>query len=144
MRTPRILLAFTFLLLSAFPLNAAESDGSLGEQLVRKLFADMKAGNVTAVEAVISPAFQSIHQDGARDRDQEIELVRNLNMGELTLDNFKTTRSGDLLVVTYSVSANETIDGKRLSSSPAYRLTVFQEDGGEWRWIGHANLKPMQ
>ncbi|ASQ90489.1 hypothetical protein CHL67_05735 [Prosthecochloris sp. GSB1] len=143
MRSARILLAFTFLLLSAFPLNAAESDSSLGEQLVRKLFADMKAGDVAAVEAVISQAFQSIHQDGTRDRDQEIELVRNLNMGELTLDDFKTSRSGDLLVVTYSVSVNETIDGNRLSSSPAYRLTVFQKEGGEWRWIAHANLKPL-
>ncbi len=135
---------FLLLILSATSLRAGDDGMPTGEQLVRKLFAEMKAGNVSAVEAMISPAFQSVHEDGARDRDQEIELVRNLDMGEVTLDNFTETRSGDILVVSYTVSAEETIGGKRLSKKPAYRLTIFQQTGSGWQWAAHANLKSMQ
>ncbi|NEX15006.1 MAG: nuclear transport factor 2 family protein, partial [Prosthecochloris sp.] len=98
-----ISLALALFMLIASPLFAAVNAQYPGEKLVRKLFADMKSGNVTSIEAMISPAFQSAHQDGARDRDQEIELIRNLKMGTFSLGDFKESREGDVLVVTYTV-----------------------------------------
>ena len=130
-------------MLIASPLFAAVNAQYPGEQLVRKLFADMKSGNVTSIEAMISPAFQSAHQDGARDRDQEIELIRNLKMGTFSLGDFKESREGDVLVVTYTVSTEETIDGNRLDREPARRLSVFQKTEKGWLWVAHANLKVM-
>ncbi len=139
----RISLALSLFMLIASPLFAAGNAQQSGQQLVRKLFADMKSGNVTAIEAMISPAFQSVHQDGARDRDQEIELIRNLKMGTLALGDFKESREGNVLVVTYTVSTEEMIDGKRFSGEPTWRLTVFQKTEQGWRWVAHANLKGM-
>jgi len=135
----RMLFSCVALLLLAFPLRAEDT----GEQLVRQLFADMKAGNVLAIEAIISPAFQSIHQDGPRDRQQEIALVEHLNMGSLVLGDFVETREGNVLVVTYSVFTDERIAGERLSGNPARRLTVFLQTSEGWRWIAHANLQSM-
>ena len=138
-----ISLALALFMLIASPLFAAVNAQHPGEQLVRKLFADMKSGNVTSIEAMISPAFQSAHQDRARDRDQEIELIRNLKMGMFSLGDFKESREGDVLVVTYTVSTEETIDGKRLDREPARRLSVFQKTEKGWLWVAHANLKVM-
>ncbi len=139
MSTIRMFLSCVVLLLAAFPLSAEET----GEQLVRQLFADMKTGHVSAIEAIISPAFQSIHQDGPRDRDAEIALVKHLSMGSLALDDFVETRDGDALVVTYRVTTEEHIAGKPLSGKPARRLTVFLRTPDGWRWLAHANLQSM-
>lgn len=144
MSASRIIISVVFSLLIALPLRASEPDGQIGEKLVKQLFADMKSTNIPAIRKIISPAFQSIHQDGARNRDQQIELVRGLHMAEPVLGDFVVTRNGSVLVVTYTVSVEETIGGKQLSGKQARRLTVFQETPEGWRWIAHANLQAMQ
>ncbi|MBM3163609.1 MAG: nuclear transport factor 2 family protein [Chlorobi bacterium] len=144
MTAPRILLSIVVSLLFALPLRAAEPARQTGEKLVRQLFADMKSANIPAIEKIISPGFQSIHQDGARNRDQQIELVKGLNMAAPVLGDFIETRNGNILVVTYTVRAEEIIGGKQLTGKPARRLTVFQETPEGWRWAAHANLQAMQ
>lgn len=140
----RFIIPVVFALVCALPLRAAEPTGQAGEKLVRQLFADMKSANIPAIRKIISPAFQSIHQDGARNCDQQIELVKGLNMAAPVLGDFVETRNGSVLVVTYTVKAEETIGGKQLAGKPARRLTVFQETPEGWRWIAHANLQAMQ
>jgi hypothetical protein len=140
----RILLPVVFSFISALPLRAAEPVRQTGEKLVRQLFADMKSANIPVIQKNISPAFQSIHQDGTRNRDQQIELIKGLNMAAPVLGDFVETRDGNVLVVTYTVSTEETIGGKRLPGKPARRLTVFQQTPEGWRWIAHANLQAMQ
>lgn len=140
----RFIIPVVFALVCALPLRAAEPAGQTGEKLVRQLFSDMKSANIPAIRRIISPAFQSIHQDGARNRDQQIELVKGLNMGAPVLGDFVETRNGSVLVVTYTVKVEETVGGKQLTGKPARRLTVFQETPDGWRWIAHANLQAMQ
>ncbi|MCD6318372.1 hypothetical protein J7M02_04835, partial [Candidatus Aerophobetes bacterium] len=53
----------------------------LGETLVRQLWEDMKEGNITRIEDYIAPGFQSVHWDGSRDRNEEIQLIKNLDLG---------------------------------------------------------------
>ncbi len=145
MSASRILFALVFSLLSAMPLRAAEQPvRQTGEKLVRQLFADMKSANIPAIRKIISPAFQSVHQDGTRNCDQQIELIKGLGMAPPVLGDFVETRSGSILVVTYTVSAEESVGGKRLPGKPARRLTVFQETHEGWRWVAHANLQVMQ
>jgi len=143
-----LLLALTLALATAIAhqaVRAAESaDADIGQKLVRDLWAKLKAGDATAVKQMMSPAFQSAHQDGARSRDEELALIANLHLGPYTLSNFKTTQDGPTLVVTYLVSVEETIDGKRLSRKPEPRLTVFIKSDTSWKWLAHANLKPLK
>jgi len=40
----------------------------------------MKSGNIERLESMLPEGFQSIHQDGARNRSDEIKLLKNLEM----------------------------------------------------------------
>ncbi len=107
------------------------------------MWADVKAENWPAVEARLAPAFQSVHPDGARDRTREIALLKGLKLGDYLLKDFMVTRSGNDLIVSYSVTVQETIDAKRLSTKPSMRLSIWTKTGAGWQWIAHANLNPM-
>ena len=97
-----------------------------------------------AIEKTISKGFQSVHQYGSSNRDQEIELIKGLKLGEYTLTDIKITQDGPVIVATYFVSVEETIKGKILSKEPAPRMSVFLKTDSGWKWIAHANLKPLK
>jgi ketosteroid isomerase-like protein len=146
--------ALTLILISALTLVAAnsnlqavetpENDQALGERIVRQVWADAKAPNIKAVEQWLARGFQAVQRDGVRNRQQQIELIKKLNLGKYELSKFKVTRSGPVLVVTYIATAPQTIKGKRISGVPARRLSVFLKTKDGWRWIAHANLMPMK
>lgn len=115
-----------------------------GEALVRQLWIDFKSRDKALFNHWLSDAFQSVHEDHARDKADEIKLLMGLHLGKYTLDNFKSTQDGKTCVVTYSVSVHEMIDGKYLPKAPAERLSVFTYNKGNWKWIAHANLNPMK
>ena len=141
------LMAATVLTLSAASVNSQpqspSSGASEGEKLERQMSADIKAKNWNAVESRIAEGFQSVHPDGARDRAGEIALLKKMNLGEFTLSNFKSTMIGDNIVVTFTMTVAETIDGSRLPAKPAYRLSVWKKGENGWQWISHANLTPI-
>lgn len=123
--------------------DTANTEAPDGEKLERQMAADIKAKNWTAVESRIAEGFQSVHPDGIRDRAGEIALLKGMNFGEFTLGNFKSTTIGDSIVVTFTMTVAETIDGKRLPAKPAYRLSVWKKGVNGWQWICHANLAPI-
>ncbi len=114
-----------------------------GEKMEKQIWEDIKAKNWEAVESKIADGFQSVHPDGARDRAAEISLIKNLNVGETALSYLKSTVNGDNIVVTYMISAQETIDLERLPTKPAPRLSVWKQGASGWQWICHANLTPI-
>src|ERR1700758_297083 len=98
----RAVCAASFLLLSPLFVHAqspSPAGASEGEKMERQMWADFKAKDWEAVERRIADGFQSIHPDGPRDRAGEITLIKNLNLGEFTLSNFKSTVNGDNIVV---------------------------------------------
>lgn len=141
-----VMMTIVFLIISQSGVIASGSttELALGEDLVRELLNDFKTQNISALEKKIAPGFQSIHEDGARDAEAELKLLKGLNLGEYTLSNFKVTQVGPAIIVSYFVSVEETIDGQRLSSKPAARLTIFLETDTGWQWIAHANLNPLK
>jgi hypothetical protein len=120
------------------------SDISEGEKLERQMASDIQAKNWKAVEARIADGFQSVHPDGIRDRAGEIALLKKMNFGAFTLGDFKSTTIGDNIVVTFTMTVPETIDGKRLPAKPAYRLSVWKKGVNGWQWISHANFTPIR
>jgi hypothetical protein len=125
-------------ILSAVWLRAEETpaapEASQGEKLEREMAADIKAKNWNAVESRIADGFQSVHPDGPRDRAGEIALLKKMNLGDFTLSNFKSTVVGDNIVVTFTMTVAQTIDGKQLPPKPAYRLSVWKKGAGGWQW----------
>ncbi len=110
---------------------------------MREIWAEIKAQNWSVVESKIAPGFQSVHADSARNREVQIKLLKNLNLGEYTLSNFETTRNGSVIIVTYFAAAKETIAGEKVSSKPTMRLSVWLETENGWQWIAHANLSAI-
>lgn len=115
-----------------------------GEKLVRTLWSDFNSDDETVFQNWIADGFQSVHEDKARNKNEEVKVLMALHLGEYTLDDFKTTQDENVMVVTYTVAVHETIDGKVLPTTPAERLSAFMYDGKDWKWIAHANLNPMK
>lgn len=143
MKPVKLFCMFALICSVALPLHAASPDESTGRSLVESLYAHMKAGEIGALKAMMPEGFQSIHQDGARSRSQEVSLMKKLHMAGFKISDVAVSRSGNALIVTYAVAAGETIGGERLSEVPAPRMSIFQETDGGWLWIAHANLKPL-
>ena len=138
-------LVFVYVAVSQVSLRGegVPSTTNLGEKLVRQLWNDIGSGDMEAIQKSIAKGFQSVHQRGAGNREQEIELLKHLKPGEHALSNFQVTQNGPVIVATYFVAVEETIEGKRLSRKPAPRLSVFLKTDSGWQWIAHANLKPL-
>jgi hypothetical protein len=114
-----------------------------GEKMEKQMWEDIKEKNWKAVEGKIAEGFQSVHPDGARDRANEISLIKSLNVGQIAFNDFRSTMSGENIVVTYMISLQETIDLERLPTKPTPRLSVWKKGMEGWQWICHANLNPI-
>ena len=125
------------------PKASAEPD--LGETLIRQFFADAKRGDPAAIERTLGEGFQSVHTDGMRDRAAEIELIRTMKLGKSTLTDFKTTRNGPALVVSFEVNApGEVLGGKQVGEGTHERMAVWLETSQGWQLIAYANLAPLK
>jgi hypothetical protein len=114
-----------------------------GENLYRQFLSAIAGQNWSAVEAMISPSFQSAHSDGARGHVAELALLKGIDLGTYTLHDFKVTKADSHLVVTCMISIEETIDGERLSTKSSTRLSVWDKTSKGWQMIALANLNPV-
>ncbi|MBA3016870.1 MAG: nuclear transport factor 2 family protein [Proteobacteria bacterium] len=138
-----MILTFAFATPTVLANQEVATEKGLGEKLLRQLWADMQKPDMEAIEKTIAKGFQAVHQYGSNNREQEIKLIEGLKIDNYTLSNIQITRNGPVIVATYFVSVEETIKEKRLSKKPAPRLSVFLETDSGWKWIAHANLKPL-
>ena len=139
--TPLILISLVIVAIIFFACDST-SEKVDGEILVQEVWKAMQKNNVDFIANILDPAFQSIHQDGARNYNQQIELIKGLNMGDYKLSDFKVSKNVNTLNVTYFVEVTETIDDVVLTKKSA-RLSVFSKTPEGWKWISHANLVPI-
>jgi len=115
-----------------------------GEKLLTQVWENMKTTNIKEIEKTIAKGFQSVHQFGADDSAKQIKLIKNLKLSDYTLSKINITQNGPVIVASYFVSVAETINGKRLTKKAAPRLSVFLKTADGWKWIAHANLRPLK
>ncbi len=120
------------------------SGDDTGEKLVREVFRKIKNSDIAALEKMMAEEFQAVHDFGASDRKGEVETLKGIELEEYRLGNFKTTRREDILIVTYTVKAEETIKGEEVEDEPVPRLSVFVNTDSGWKWIAHANLSSLK
>ena len=112
-----------------------------GESLVREFFQDIHNSNISGLQNKISRHFQGIHNFGATTKEQELRTIKDIKLEKYSLGNFQVTGDDDILVVTYTVEAEETIKGKEVPKKPIPRLSVFvRGENSNWKLIAHANL----
>ena len=122
---------------------AAADDQALGEKLVRDLWQAVQAKDWKKVEKTLAPGMHYVNQAGALDRRGYLAQLKGLEFGQISLTDFKATRQGRVLLVSYRMAVAETIGGQRLAGAqPSPRLTVFAQDRA-WRLVGHANLRSL-
>ena len=143
LKTVTVISMFLMLIFSITCNSQEQLEKVDGEQLVKQVWKAMKTTDMEFIGNIIAPEFQSIHQDGARNRDEQIELIKGLNMGEYVLDNFKITQNENTMNVTYFVHVTETIEGNTITKHAA-RLSVFSKTLDGWKWFSHANLVALK
>lgn len=119
-------------------------DSGTGEKLVNQLWDYFLKKDTAALAVFIAEDFQSVHENGSGNKEQELELVKGLGIHSYNISDLRVTSKENVIVATYMVSVEETIDGLRLSKEPAARMSVFVKDGQDWKWLAHANLKPLE
>jgi hypothetical protein len=102
----------------------------------------MKNVKTKKIEHYTSYKFQAIHETGAADRTQEMDIIKNLHMTDYSLRDIKATMTHNVIVVTYWAKVTRIINGSsRTTDSP--RLSSFVKIDGKWKWVAHANLSQV-
>jgi hypothetical protein len=137
-----VLFIFSFSLF-AFT-ETTENIDSIGKKLVQQLWVDFKTNNWEEIEKQMGSGFQSVHQDGTRDKDAQIELIKDLDLGDYTISDYTVTAEGPVIIVTYKITVEETLAGIRLPERTVMRLSAWVKIEDDWKWIIHANLTAMK
>ena len=103
----KILLAcMCFPLLAFADLGPIEHHGhsleAKGKKILYHLWRDFKNANAKSISKYTSPQFQSIHANGALNKKQELELVRNLHYTSFALSQIKITEMKGTMVISYT------------------------------------------
>lgn len=122
----------------------AETDATLGERLVREMWAVIKANDMAAQEKLYAKGFQTVLQDGGHDRDVVLKINAGLHLDDYKLTDFMVTREGPVLIVSYFSETAEILEGNKLPRHRAARLTSFLDTDDGWKIIIHANLNPIE
>jgi len=137
-----VLCVFSF---SLFAISeAAEDVDSTGRKLVQQLWINFKTNNWEELEKQMGSGFQSVHQDGTRDKDAQLELIKGLHLSDYSISDYTVTAEGPVIIVTYKVTVEETLDGTRLPERTVMRLSAWIKSEDDWKWIIHANLTAMK
>ena len=117
-------------------------DGVDAQALEKQMWENIKNHKWSDLENRIAPCFQAALYDGVRSKEQYMSRAKALNLSDYILSNFTVTQRPGVMIVSYDAAVAETTEGKRLASN-ATRLSVWQEDNGNWQWIAHAILIPV-
>ncbi len=107
------------------------------------MWADFAQPDIADLDQFVAPGFQSLHEDGARGWAAERLLVAKLKLTPYVLSDYKVTRQGDVLLVTYQCQVGETIAAARLAKEATPRLDVFVQTGGGWKLLSHVNVRKI-
>jgi len=122
------------------PHAALETEAKRLEELSVKLIQEK---NWQALEQLLSPACQFVTGQGSCGRAEAMKLMKEMNLGEVRFKDFKVTQAGDNLIVSFWLSASESIGGKMLSTEFSPRLSVWQRVGADWQCVAYADLNPV-
>ncbi len=111
-----------------------------GEKLERLSVQYLQDKNWDALEKMLDPACQFVGMAGACDRTTAMTLMKGMNLGPVKFKDFLVTQSGDNLIVSFWLAADEYHDGKALSSDYSPRLSVWKKTSSKWLCIAYADL----
>ena len=111
------------------------SDTALANEFLRIL----KAKDQTALARFLSPQLLLQRPDGSYLTRSEY-LANPARVDDYTLSDVVGTRTGDVRVIRYTVTATQFIDGQQVTQDPVPRISTYIYRGGAWRIVAHANF----
>lgn len=116
----------------------AWSGATGGEQFERLLWQDVQAKNWNSVEQHLAATFVSVTASGTRDRAATLEHWKQLTLEEYSMGEVQVTPSGDLMIVTYSVTLKGSYAGQPLPAGPYRVMTIWQKEKKGWVATAHS------
>lgn len=120
--------------------KAARPADSVVVGLERSLFAAVEKKDFAEVNRVLGADMTYVDLNGAMvwERAKTAEYLKDCTTGPATMENVGTRRIGnDLIVVTSTVTAEQTCGGKK-APSPVHMMTVWQKRGASWVAVAHS------
>ena len=113
-----------------------------GSARVNAYFTALQSGEAAQVDGVLAPNAQIARANGTVvGHDEYLKTLPTIK--SFTIADVNATQSGDVLVVTYSVTTDQVVDGKAQPTTAAPRMSVFQWQNGAWRLLAHANFNAV-
>lgn len=93
---------------------------------------------------VVDKDLRAVSAEGIVDMDQELADMKKWDMKSFAISDFKTFADGkDVIVTTYVVKIEGTVDGK--DASGTYNSgSVWKKEGNDWLAIFHTNVKQQK
>jgi hypothetical protein len=140
----KLIINLTFvLLLTGFINQLKAQNENVAESLVKQVWTNFASNNTDALSEMMVEGFQSMHQDGPRNKAEELDIISKLKLGEYSIMFGNITESDNVLMVSYKVTVKETIK-EQTYDEITWRFDVFGNVNGEWKWFSHVNLLPLK
>jgi len=108
------------------------------EKAAWQSFKDKKADEF---KSVVDKDIRCVYADGVSNLGKELADMKKWDMKSFTISNFDAfSDEKDVIVTTYTVKVEGTVDGK--DASGAYNSgSVWKKEGNDWLAIFHTNIK---
>ena len=108
------------------------------EKAAWQAFKDKKADDF---KKVVDKDIRCVYADGIMNMQAELDTMKKWDMKSFTISDFTTfSDEKDVMVTTYIVKIEGTVDGKDVSGT--YNAgSVWKEENGAWMAIFHTNIK---
>ncbi len=114
---------------------------TLASTLINGWFAKIAANDPAGITQYMQPNIQVVDFQGSTDLAQTLEKIKGLaSKSPSKSTDVIATRVGDALVTTCLLAVNQSFDGKKLPSTPAARIGVWQIVNGSWQIAAWGSL----
>ena len=111
------------------------------EKAAWQAFKDKKADDF---KKVVHKDLRGVYADGIVDLDKQLADMKKWDMKSFAISDYKAVADGkDVIVTTYVVKVEGTVDGK--DASGTYNSgSVWKKEGNDWLAIFHTNVKQQK
>lgn len=114
-----------------------------GAQVANEFLTLLQKKDMPGLQAFLSDAFIIQRADGSS--STKAEYLPNLpSIGPYEIADVKAQQDGNTLVVHWTLSVQEVINGQTYKGTPAPRLSTFTWSEERWRMVSHANFNAPQ
>jgi hypothetical protein len=100
-----------------------------------------KDKNADEFKKVVDKDIRCVYADGVANQEKELADMKKWDMKSFAISNYDTfSDEKDIIVTTYTVKVEGTVDGK--DASGMYNSgSVWKKEGNDWLAIFHTNIK---